>query len=94
MPPGEQHRHHAATILHISTEPVQEAELYWTMESTAVSSTSVDPDKKFMTEYQRTCTIRETDGSYTALFPWKPNHPLYQLISHCVKAEQRHWLVD
>ena len=44
IPLREQHRHHAATILHISTEPVQEAEIFWTMESTAISSTSVDPD--------------------------------------------------
>ena len=86
IPPREQQRHHAASILHISTEPVQDAELFWTMESTAVSSTSVDPDKKFMTEYQRTCITHEADGSYTARFAWKPNHPPYQLISHCVKV--------
>ena len=74
IPPREQHRQRVATILHVSTEPVQDAELFWTMESTAISSTSVDPDKKFMTEYQRTCITREADGSYTARFPWKPNH--------------------
>ena len=45
------------------------------MESAAISPTSVNPDKEFMTEYQRTCITQETDGSYTARFPWKPNHP-------------------
>ena len=84
IPPKEQHRHHAATILHISTEPVQEAELFWTMESTAVSSTSVDPEKKFMTEYQRTYVTCEANGSYAAWFPWKPNHsPLPTNLTLC-----------
>ena len=84
IPPREQHRQRVATILHVSTEPVQDAELFWTMESTAISSTSVDPDKKFMTEYQRTCITREADGSYTARFPWKPNHsPLPTNLTLC-----------
>ena len=54
------------------------------MESTAISSTSVDPDKKFMTEYQRTCITHEADGSYTAQFPWKTNHsPLPTNLTLC-----------
>ena len=54
------------------------------MESTAISSTLVDPDKKFMTEYQRMCITREADGSYTARFPWKPNHsPLPTNLTLC-----------
>ena len=81
LPPSKQHRKHGATILHVSTEPAQVAELFWTMESTAISSTSVDPD---MTEYQRTYITHEADGSYTARFPWKPNHsPLPTNLTLC-----------
>ena len=84
IPPREQHRKCVATILHVSTEPVQDAELFWTMESTAISSTSVDPEKKFMTEYQRMSITREADGSYMARFPWKPNHsPLPTNLTLC-----------
>ena len=37
-----------------------------------------------MTEYQRTCITREADGSYTARFPWKPNHsPLPTNLTLC-----------
>ena len=65
----------AATVFHVSEQPVLDAELFWTMESAAISPSLIDPDKKFMTEYQKKCITQETDGSYTARFPWKPNHP-------------------
>ena len=74
-PQKEQPKHHAASVLHVSTQPVQEMGVFWTMESKAISPTSVDRDKEFMAEYQRTCIIHEADGSHTARFPWKPNHP-------------------
>ena len=63
---------------------MQDTELFWTMESTAISPTSIDPDKEFTVEYQRTCITCEADGSYTARFPWKPNHlPLPTNLTLC-----------
>ena len=83
-PPKEQSKHHAANVLDVSTQPMQDTELFWTMESTAISPTSIDPDKKFTVEYQRTCITHEADGSYTARFPWKPNHlPLPTNLTLC-----------
>ena len=84
-PPRKQSEHHAASILHVSTQPVQDTELFWT---TAFSSTcmSIDPDMEFLAEYQRTCITSEADGSYTAQFPWKPNHsPLPTNLTLCEK---------
>ena len=71
----KQSENHAASVLHISTQSVQQSNLFWNMESTATSPASVDSDKAFMTEYQSTCISRQVDGSYMAQFPWKPNHP-------------------
>ena len=73
-PPRKQSKHQAASVLHVSVQPLHSTELFWTMESTAISLASMDPDKQFLAEYQRTCITRESDGSYTARFPWKPNH--------------------
>ena len=80
-----------ATVLHVFEQLVQDTELFWTTESAAISPTSVNPDKEFMTEYQRTCITEETDGSYTAWFPWKPRS---KVTSHCAKEEQELWLTD
>ena len=74
-PSTKQSENQAASVLHISTQSVQQSNLFWNMESTATSSASADSDKAFMTEYQSTCISRQADGSYMAQFPWKPNHP-------------------
>ena len=74
-PRREQSKHYAASVLHVSTQPVVDTQLFWTMESTATLPTTINPDKEFIKEYQRTYITREADGSYTAQFPWKPNHP-------------------
>ena len=83
-PPKEQCKHYAAGVLHVSTQPMQDTELFWTMESTAISPTSTDQNKDFTVEHQSTCITREADGSYTARFPWKPNHlPLPTNLTLC-----------
>ena len=69
VPPKRHCKQLVATVLHASEQLVQDTELFWTTESATISPTLVNPDKEFMTEYQRTCIRQETNGSYTARFP-------------------------
>ena len=87
VPPKRHCKQLVATVLHVSEQLVQDTELFWTTESATISPTLVNPDKEFMTEYQRTCIRQETNGSYTARFPWKPNHP--PLPSNLTLCEER-----
>jgi len=50
-PSTRQSENHATSILHISTQPVQEDSVFWNMESTAASPASVDSDKAFTSRW-------------------------------------------
>ena len=64
-PSTRQSENRATSIFHISTQPMQEDNVFWDMESTAATSpASVDSDKAFVIEYQSTCITRQADGSY------------------------------
>ena len=56
-----------ANILNISTQPVREAELFWSVEYTAISPQQANPDKEFMAIYRRTNITRQLDGLETVL---------------------------
>ena len=71
-PPNKCSKNSTASILHISTNFEQQTDLFWNIEYVATSSAPVDP---VVAEYQKICISREADGSYTACFPWKFNHP-------------------
>ena len=51
-------------------------ERFWNLETLGI--TEPDPhieENSFIHEYQQTSISRERDGSYTARFPWKKDHP-------------------
>ncbi len=51
-------------------------ERFWNLETLGITETEPPIDENsFIREYQQTSISREQDGSYTARFPWKRDHP-------------------
>ena len=50
----------------------QDLQKFWTVEDAGVAADN--PDKKFLEHYSESHITRQTDGSYSAMFPWKDNH--------------------
>ena len=73
-PPHQCLENSKTSVFHISAHSEQ-TDVFWNIESVATSPDPIDPHKTVMAEYQKTCVSREADGSYTARFPWKLNHP-------------------
>ena len=51
----------------------QDLQKFWTVEDAGV--TADNPDKKFLDCYSETHITRQDDGSYSAMFPWREDHP-------------------
>lgn len=71
----------ATSSLHVATMSItttEESNLdrFWLIEEAGTTQTSPKKqDIAFIQHYQTTCISQATDGTYTAKFPWKPDHP-------------------
>ena len=63
---------HVATMS-IATSEELNLERFWSIEEAGTSPTLTD--NAFIHHYQTTCIRQDSDGTYTAQFPWKPVHP-------------------
>ena len=72
-------RNYPTNILNVMLSHREEddrIERFWNLETLGI--TEPDPhieENSFIHEYQQTSISRERDGSYTARFPWKKDHP-------------------
>ena len=63
-------------------------ERFWNLESLGITDKDSPVDEtRFIREYQQTAISREQNGSYTAKFPWKKDHP--PLPTNHVVCEKR-----
>ena len=69
-------RNTTANILHVATQPTPDPDLqrFWTVESLGILPKD-DSAKSFLKLYTMNSIERLPDGSYSARFPWKDNHP-------------------
>ena len=69
-------RNTTANILHKATQPTPDLDLqrFWTVESLGILPKD-DSAKSFLKLYTMNSIERLPDGSYSAHFPWKENHP-------------------
>ena len=66
----------------------KQLEKFWSLESLGITSpTSNNDESNLPREYQQSAISREDDGSYTAKFPWKDDHP--SLPSNFSVCQQR-----
>lgn len=66
---------HVATMS-ITTTEESDLDRFWSIEEAGTTQTSPKKqDIAFIQHYQTTCISQATDGTYTAKFPWKPDHP-------------------
>ena len=64
--------HVAVMKLSVDSDPNQ----FWSLEETGtVPHTAQETDEEFLQQYQRTSISQAKDGTYTARFPWKSDHP-------------------
>jgi len=61
----------SVTVNHDLAE--QDLQRFWAVEDAGVITNT--PDKTFLKQYSNTHITRQADGSYSAMFPWKDNHP-------------------
>ena len=84
-----QPRHNDVTnILHLAAFAEEEFDLqkFWSLESMGISPQVGPPEKTFLASYQANSITRNDDGTYTAGFPWKEEHPpLPTNLSVCEK---------
>ena len=65
---------HIAIIPKEVSKPTTEQ--FWLLETAGTLDEDVQRnDDTFLQIYQQTCITQNSDGTYTARFPWKPNHP-------------------
>ena len=70
--------HSIANFLQISSDEY-DLQRFWSLESLGIAPpTENDPHKQFLEQYQQSFISRDTNGSYIAGFPWKPEHPPLQ----------------
>ena len=68
----------SSAIFHTSVSDTADYDLrrFWMIESTGTSTTSDNPNtNSILQSYIKSHISRLPDGSYTAKFPWKPDHP-------------------
>lgn len=63
---------------------------FWSLEETGTSQhTKQEMDEAFLRNYQATCISQGQDGTYTARFPWKSDHPyLPSNFTVCLRRTQ------
>ena len=63
-------------VLPFHQEEDDQIERFWNLESLGITDKDSPVDEtRFIREYQQTTISREQNGSYTAKFPWKKDHP-------------------
>ena len=63
-------------VLLFHQEEDDRIERFWNLESLGITDKdSPVEETRFIREYQQTAISREQNGSYTAKFPWKKDHP-------------------
>ena len=65
-------------MFHTVVQPIEESDIYkfWDVESTGtLSNTELSSNSQFLTSHLKSLVECQSDGSYTARFPWKDNHP-------------------
>ena len=75
-------------ILHLAAFAKEEFDLqkFWSLESMGISPQVDPPEKTFLASYQANSITCSDDGTYTAGFPWKKEHPpLPTNLSVCEK---------
>ena len=78
---------HVATMT-IATTEEPNLDRFWSVEEASTTQTCPpNQDITFIQHYQATCISQATDGTYTAKFPWKPDHP--QLPSNLDICQKR-----
>ena len=72
----------------------QDLQKFWTVEDAGVAADN--PDKKFLEHYSESHITRQADGSYSAMFPWKDNHPPLPNNYQICQGEplDKHFLAD
>jgi hypothetical protein len=53
---------------------VNQLEKFWKLESIGIVSEESSPHSNYLREYQEKC-ITFKKGRYSAMLPWKPDHP-------------------
>lgn len=57
-------------------EEDKQLEKFWSLESLGITQpTSINDKSNLSRKYQQSAISLEDDGSYTAKFPWKDDHP-------------------
>ena len=69
-------RNITVSILHVATQPTSDPDLqrFWTIESLGILPKD-DSAKSFSELYMMNNIKHLSNGSYSACFPWKDNHP-------------------
>ena len=78
--------HSIANFLQISSDEYDLQQL-WSLESLGITPTTEDTHKHFLEQYQQSSIRWDSNGSYIAGFPWKPEHP--PLPSNYTVCERR-----
>ena len=67
----------AASVLHVATQytPDNALERFWNIETLGITQQEDNPTKSVFDQYIDKSISREPNGSYTACFPWKKDHP-------------------
>ena len=63
---------------------------FWSLEEASTSQhTTQEMDEAFLCHYQATSISQDQDGTYTARFPWKSDHPyLPSNFTVCLRRTQ------
>ena len=75
-----------ANFLQISSDEY-DLQQFWSLESLGITPTTDDTHKHFLEQYQQSSIRRDSNDSYIAGFPWKPEHP--PLPSNYTMCERR-----
>ena len=85
-----------STAFHVSAQqPTSEPDLqqFWSMESLGISPTKESPNT-FIEQYKANSIEQLPDGSYSARFPWKENHPPLPSNFQHASIVSEHWLIS
>ena len=76
LPAGDRTPTNILNVMISYYEEDQRLEKFWSLESLGITGPTTNNDESSLSrEYQQSAISREDDGSYTAKFPWKDNHP-------------------
>jgi hypothetical protein len=87
LPAGDRTPTNILNVMISHYEEDRQLEKFWSLESLGITGTTTNNDESGLSrEYQQSAISREHDGSYTAKFPWKDNHPALPSLIIIIKT--------